>query len=73
MPVPFIKMLRRVEIDAILYAQDQVVFVEPPRSDDVLEQAHGMAVATAPVWVEHAGRLATEFGGEPPWLGCVAA
>jgi hypothetical protein len=72
MPVPFIKMLCRVEIDAILYAQDQVVLVEPPRSDDVIEQEHGAVVPTAPVWIEHACRLATEFGGEPPWLGCVA-
>jgi len=71
--MPLLRMLRAVEIDAVLYAQDQVVLVEPPRSDDVIEQSHGQAVSTAPCWVEHACRLATEFGGEPPWLGCVAA
>lgn len=71
--MPLLRILRPVEIDAIRYAQDQVVLVEPPRSDDVLGQSHGSAVSSASVWVEHACRLATEFGGEPPWLGCVAA
>ena len=71
--MPLLRMSRAVEIDAVLYAQDQVVLVEPPRSDDVLDQAHGVTVASAAAWVEHACRLATEFGGEPPWFGCVAA
>lgn len=71
--MPLIRMLRAVEIDAVLYAQDQVVLVEPPRSDDVIEQAHGAAVTSASAWVEHSCRLATEYGGEPPWVGSVAA
>lgn len=71
--MPLIKMLRAVEIDAVLYAQDQVVLVEPPRSDDVIEQAHGAEVPSASVWVEHSCRLETEYGGEPPWLGSVSA
>ena len=71
--MPLLRMLRAVEIDAVLYAQDQGVLVEPPRCDDVVEQLHGAPVASAPVWVEHACRLATEWGGEPPWQGSVAA
>lgn len=70
--MPLIKMLRDVEIDAVLYAQDQVVLVDPPRSDDVLAQEHGAAVPSASVWVEHSCRLETEFGGSPPWTGSVA-
>jgi len=71
--MPLMKMLRDVTVDAILYAQDQVVLIDPPRSADVLDGAHGAEVPSASVWCEHANRLATEYGGEPPWTGCVPA
>ena len=35
--------------------------------------AHGSVVSSASVWCEHANRLETEFGGDPPWTGCVPA
>ena len=45
--MPLMQMLRDVSIDAILYARDQVVLIEPPRSGDVeelevvLQREHG--------------------------------
>lgn len=71
--VPLMQMLRDVSIDAILYARDQVVLIEPPRSGDVVDGAHGSVVSSASVWCEHVNRLQTEFGGDPPWTGCVPA
>ena len=54
-------------------SRDQVVLIEPPRSGDVVDGAHGSVVSSASVWCEHANRLETEFGGDPPWTGCVPA
>lgn len=68
-----IQMLRAVEVDGILYAKDQVVLIDGQSAADVLDQAHGVSVDVAPVWVDHSSRLATEFGSEPPWSGCVSA
>ena len=71
-PMPLVQILHTVEIDGILYAKDQVVLIDNESLIDVLDQGHGDVVDQAPVWVDHSCRLATEFGSEPPWTGCVS-